>query len=187
MHILVYSESPPQRVAVVIAGTATVADLKAKVAKQTNGAWPRERQQLQAHGAVLADEMTLAEQHVFDRDRVLMVDAAAAAAAEAAANAAADAAGGGSGHSRELDAVLAAIDKAATQLAGYEKQVSGSDYVHQEYFTRLFESLDNLPLEGLSDEERAFVRPQRKALVRRVEEVSAAAGAISARVRPPGR
>ena len=85
MHVLVYSEVPPQRCAVVIAATATVYELKEKVAKQTNGTWPVERQQLSVHGELLADEMTLAEQSVVDRDRILMEDAAAAAASAAGA------------------------------------------------------------------------------------------------------
>ena len=46
--------------------------------------------------------------------------------------------------------------------------------VHQELFTRLLEQLDGITTEDLSDEERAFIRTQRKELIRRTESSSAA-------------
>jgi hypothetical protein len=60
---------------------------------------------------------------------------------------------------------------APPQLDTYEEQVA-REGVHQELFTRLLERLDGLVLDGLSDEERALVRAQRKELVRRTQLVS---------------
>ena len=61
------------------------------------------------------------------------------------------------------------------------QQVDRSEYVHQEYFTRLLEGLDTLALETLTEQQRADIRPRRKAVVRQVEEVSASASLLSAR------
>ena len=176
MHVLVYNSKT--RCAIVIEGTATVGDMKVKVAKQTNGSWPVERQLLVLRGEALADEMTLAEQGIVDRDRIELQDANVAKAVAGVPDTSAPAAGGS-----QLDRVLATIDEAATSLDKLALQVDSYEYVHQEYFTRLLETLDNLPLESLSDEERGVVRPRRKALVGRVEQVSAAAGAISSRMK----
>ena len=63
------------RTAVIIAASATGYELKEKVAKQTAGPknpspYTADRQQLLLQGEELADELTLAEQGVRDRDRI---------------------------------------------------------------------------------------------------------------------
>ena len=64
MHLLVANASV--RCAVVIQGSATILDLKEKVAAQTRKGnkieWPVEQQELRKDGQVLADEITLGEQ-----------------------------------------------------------------------------------------------------------------------------
>jgi hypothetical protein len=172
MHILVTNCAT--RCAVVIQGSATIYELKEKVAKQTNGTWPVEKQDLYLRGDPLADEMTLSEQGIADRDRIELRSVSSDAAAAAPS--------GGSGTATTaFDNVIAQIDHAAQELDVLRQQVERSEYVHQEYFTRLLEALDTLALETLTEQQRADVRPRRKAVVRQVEEVSASAGLLSAR------
>ena len=64
----------------------------------------------------------------------------------------------------------------SAQLDSYEEQIRRREAVHQELFTRLLEGLDGLNLDGLSDDERAFVRGQRKQLVQRTQAISEQAG-----------
>ena len=72
MHILVHNATT--RCAVVIQGTATVRNLKEKVAAQTRKGstieWPVDEQELRRNNEVLCDEMTLVEHNVVDRDRI---------------------------------------------------------------------------------------------------------------------
>ena len=75
MHLLAYNDTV--RVAVVVAGTATVYDLKEKIAKQTTKPsgkteWPADAISLSLNGEMLADEMSLVECCVKDRDRLLI-------------------------------------------------------------------------------------------------------------------
>ena len=72
------------------------------------------------------------------------------------------------------------VDECAKQLDDYEAQASQGQGVHQELFTRLLERLAGLSLDELGEEERTFVRDQRKSLVTRCGEVSAQAAQISA-------
>ena len=166
MHLLVYNES--LRVAIVVPATATVLDVKEKVAKQTakpNGTtdWPVDVQELLLRGDALADEMTLTECLVRDRDRIELARRAPEVPENARAASAA------------LEPVLESISALAAQLEALERRVASAEAVHQEHFTQLLERLDGLSLDGLSDEERTFVRGQRKDLVRRTQDVSAAA------------
>lgn len=142
-------------------------ELKEKVAKQTvkpggSTDWPAETQELSLNGEVLADEMTLVECNVKDRDRLLL------------ARAQPDAGPGGL-PSEALESALHAISECAAQLDTFEAQMASRQAVHQELFTRLLERLDGLTLDGLSDEERTLVRAQRKELVQRTQIVSAQA------------
>lgn len=183
MHILVANETV--RCAVVITGSATVSELKEKVQKQTN--LQAEAMVLSIHGDTLCDEMTLAESHVRDRDRVELSVRSSQQAAE------------GDSSADTLGPVLNALDAATARLDQLEQLVS-TDGVHQEYFTRVLEGLDNLAIDGcassrfassqpavcplthppfprprvfrLTDTQRATVRPMRKALVKRCEELS---------------
>jgi len=157
MHILVASSK--QRVAVVIAGSATVWELKEKVEKQAD--IKAGDQELRLHGEVLADEMTLSEQGVQDRDRIELV-VVKAGAAEAPPSA-----GVGT-----LVAKLQASERKLDELAA---KVAASESVHQEFFTRILEEIDNLDLDGLTSAQRDEVRPMRKALVKRCDEESARA------------
>ena len=170
MHILVHAAN--LRIAVVIPASATVYELKEKVAKQAarpNGGgslWPADIQELLLDGEPLPDEMTLAECCVRDRDRIELRKREEQPS------------GGAASASAALEPLLGQVDACAQLLAGYESQLARREPVHQELFTRLLERLDSLSLDGLTDEERAFARTQRKELVRRTQEVSAAAGRI---------
>ena len=175
MKLLVFNAST--RAAVTIEGTATGWDLKTKVSTQTNGTWPPERQLLQLRGEAIADELTLAEQGVLDRDRIELCDASQVTG-EAAADGADVAASDGPGSDVLVERAFMVMDATEKSLAELTQQVEQQHYVHQEHFTRLLEKLDTLVLEGLSDEARALVRPQRKALARRIEEISETAAAI---------
>lgn len=165
MHILVSNQHV--RTAVVIAGSATVAELKDKVAKQTAAPktptqWPAELQILTLNGEVLCDEMTLAEQGVRDRDRIELSKQLPPQQQQQFA-----------GHgSSSLDAALTSLEEVAKTLDGYDVQIANRTFVHQELFTRLLETLDGVSLDGLSEEERALVRKHRKDLVRRTEDCS---------------
>ena len=175
MKLLVSNAST--RAVVTIEGTATGWDLKTKVSTQTNGTWPTERQLLQLRGEAIADELTLAEQGVLDRDRIELCDASQVTG-EAAADGADVAASDGPGSDVLVERAFMVMDATEKSLAELTQQVEQQHYVHQEHFTRLLEKLDTLMLEGLSDEARALVRPQRKALARRIEEISETAAAI---------
>ena len=174
MHILVTNGAV--RVAVVIQGSATVYELKEKVAKQTNGTWPVEKQDLYLRGDPLADEMTLSEQGIADRDRIELRSVSSSTASAPAGSNDSSAASAAA-----FESVLAQIDRAAQELELLRQQVDRSESVHQEYFTRLLEGLDTLALETLTEQQRADIRPRRKAVVRQVEEVSASASLLSAR------
>ena len=119
------------------------------------------------HGEPLCDEMTLAECCIRDRDKIEL------------ARRPADGDGAAPGGSAHLEPVLATIEACAKQLDEYEEQVRRAQPIHQELFTRLLERLDGLNLDGLSEDERAFVRGQRKGLVQRTEAVSAHAAAVA--------
>lgn len=173
MHVLVYNEN--MRVTLTVPGTLTVYDLKEKVSEKTcqpgksQSEWPADDCELIFNGAPLPDEMSLAECCIKDRDRI-----------ELARRAPEPSAGGG-GHTAgttALEPLLTVIDACAKQLDDYVAQIGQRQFVHQELFTRLLERLDGLSLDGLSDEERSFVRGQRKSLVKRCEEVSSNAARI---------
>ena len=166
MHLLIANNST--RVAIVAAPTATIHDCKEKVAAQTakpNGTteWPTEVQELRLNGQVLMDELTLAECGIKDRDRIELVRFEPAG-------------GGGNkrGQSAALEPAIAKLTACAETLDGFEARMRQKEPVHQELFTRLLEQLDGITTEDLSDEERAFIRTQRKELIRRTESSSAA-------------
>lgn len=146
MHILVFNST--MRCAVVLPASATVLELKEKVAKQTAGPgpkhqqWPVEEQLLLLRGEPLADEMTLGEQGIVDRDRIELqrikdtpLDNVAARSDESYPGAALTVAG------------QFLID-AEEQLLELEAQVNAGQSVHQEHFTRLLERLDGVVLDG---------------------------------------
>jgi hypothetical protein len=169
MHILVSSQHV--RTAVVIAASATVLELKEKVAKQTAAPgkrpeYPADQQVLVLNGEVLCDEMTLAEHGVRDRDRIQLAKQQQDPPPQAFGGS------GGNVGSSSLEAALTSLEKVAKDLDGYEVSIANRQSVHQELFTRLLESLDGIELEGLSEEERSLVRKQRKDLVRRTEDCS---------------
>ena len=158
------------RTAVVIAASATVLELKEKVAKQTAAPgrppeYPADQQVLLLNGEVLCDEMTLAEHGVRDRDRIQLAKQQQEPPPQANG-------GGANVGSASLEAALTSLEKVAKDLDGYDVSVANRVSVHQELFTRLLESLDGIELTGLSEEERALVRKQRKDLVRRTEDCS---------------
>eukprot|EP00966_Prymnesium_polylepis_P266786 6162946-Prymnesium_polylepis.1 len=193
MHILVRSDT--HRAAVVIQGSATIAELKEKVEKQSGIS--AATMELRFDGEPLADEMTLSEQGIQDRDRIEMVvtDPNAPASSGAASGA--------------LDEALAALDGKKAAIDELEAKVRRREPAHQELFTRVLEGLDNIELDGyvlrasrecdnprgipmyaalvglirvracaarrLSDAQRSEVRPVRKALVKRCEALSAQA------------
>ena len=167
MQLLVSNQEV--RTAVIIAASATVFELKEKVAKQTTAkgkptAYPAEQQVLLLNNEELADELSLAAQGVRDRDRIMLKlrlpePQAGSAAPDGAA-------------SSELEHALTSLETVARALDGHEVQLQARQPVHQELFTRLLESLDGINLDGLSEEERALVRKQRKELVKRTEQVS---------------
>ena len=72
--------------------------------------------------------------------------------------------------------LIEAVDSAATTLDGLELETNRGMPVHQEIFTRLLERLDGITADDLSDEERAFVRGQRKSLVQRTHQLAARHG-----------
>ena len=129
MHLLV--ASPSQRVAVVIQASATVWELKEKVEKQAG--IKASEQELRFLGEALADEMTLAEQGIQDREKIELV----------LIKAHVDALGGGALVSAQF-AVLQAI---ASKLDHLETKVA-SERVHPEVVTRVLEELDNVQLDG---------------------------------------
>ena len=122
MHLLVFNDKV--RVAIVVAGSATVYELKEKVAKQTAGAWPVGAQELRLHGELLADEMTLSEQGVADRDRIELASPAAPGASESMSTAA--------GGTSQLQRLLVDLDEVAAKLDDYEEQIRRGESVHQE-------------------------------------------------------
>ncbi len=172
MHVLVLNRDV--RCAVVIPGSATVGELKEKVEKQTGVA--ADTQDLRAHGESLADEMTLAEQHIQDRDRIELHVIGQDEPEEAPAQQQQQqpSASGGAGASA-LAVVEAELSEASRLLADYEEKLRALQPVHQEYFTRVLEKLDCLSLDALTDSQRDQVRPIRKALVAQTEKVSAQA------------
>ena len=115
MHLLVYNETT--RCAVVLPGTATVLELKERVDKQTQGKWPVAAQDLRVRGESLADEITLAEHGIMDRERIELCHAAAAAPA--------------SDVEAELAKVIRVIDAAEEDLNGLEAKVKIAEKVHQ--------------------------------------------------------
>lgn len=126
MHVLVYNEN--LRCAVVIAPTATVSELKSKVASQTSSAqgtviWPSESQVLTLRGTALSDDGTLHEQGVEDRDRVYLTR-------RSAADASGDSNRGSSSSSLEI--ALATFDQCSTLLDAYVESISRGGTVHQE-------------------------------------------------------
>ena len=181
MHLLIVAQG--LRVTVTVPGTCTVYDLKEKVqdkttpldGRSTTPAWPVDTQEFIFNGKPLQDELTLAECGIVDRDRIELARREAAPKAEGGEWAGQWA---GGGQSAALDAVIAALDKCANQLEEFSTKVGNRTFVHQELFTRLLEQLDGLSLDGLSDEEKTFVRGQRKMLVKDCEALSATAARI---------
>ena len=126
------------------------------------------------------------EQGVQDRERLELVVAGSGPSQRGLPNAAAagptepSADGGAHGSARKIAGPLAAV---MDQLHGISSELDQMDddvrrrkkATHQELFTRVLEKLDGLELDGLSDEQRAEVRPVRKQLVRRCEALSAQA------------
>ena len=80
MQILVFNGSDGTRCSILVAGTATVYEVKEKVAAQTKGQWPVEAQDLRFKGDSLADEISVVAQGVCDRDRIELCAVVAAAA-----------------------------------------------------------------------------------------------------------
>lgn len=168
MHILVSNQHV--RTAIVIQGSATVYELKEKVARQTSTAkkqtdWPADEQVLLLNGEVLCDEMTLVECGLQDRDRIQLELLAPSQQQQQQQEQS------GVGSSALL-AALNSLEQVAKLLDGHDVQLHNGEPVHQEYFTRLLESLDSITLDGLSEEERTLVRKQRKELVLRAEACS---------------
>ena len=93
---------------------------------------------LSFEGDVLADEMTLSEQGIRDRDRIemSMADETTAAASAPSGNAAA------------LDAVLDALGCRKDALDELEQRLRQRETVHQEFFTRVLEELDSINFDG---------------------------------------
>ena len=169
MHILVSNQHV--RTAIVIQGSATVYELKEKVARQTSTAkkqtdWPADEQVLLLNGEVLCDEMTLVECGLQDRDRIQLERLAPPQQQQQQQQ---EQSGVGSS---ALLAALNSLEQVAKLLDGHDVQLHNGEPVHQEYFTRLLESLDGITLDGLSEEERTLVRKQRKELVLRAEACS---------------
>ena len=171
------------RTAVIIAASATGYELKEKVAKQTAGPknpspYTADRQQLLLQGEELADELTLAEQGVRDRDRIELrlrtPENADPQQVSGYGHSSSSSAAHSSGNfgSSSLERALTSLEQVAKALDGHDVQIANRDHVHQEYFTRHLEALDSIDLGGLNDEERALVRKQRKELVKRCEASS---------------
>lgn len=157
MQILIASSK--QRVALVIPGSATVWELKEKVERQAD--IKASMQELRLRGDVLCDEMTLSEQGVQDHERIdLVVRQPNAPSAPPSAG---------------VQPLLSQLDRTRAKLDEMETKLLASENVHQEVFTRLFEDIDNVSLDGLTSAQRDEVRPVRKALVKRCEELSASA------------
>ena len=166
MHVLVTNQHV--RTAIVIAGSATVFELKEKVARQTSTAkkqtdWPATDQVLFLNGEVLCNEMTLVECGLRDRDRIELQRLVPPQQQQQHQS--------GVGSSA-LEAALTSLEQVAKLLDAHDVQLLNREPVHQEYFTRLLESLDGITLDGLSEEERTLVRKQRKELVLRAEACS---------------
>lgn len=175
MQLLVLNSGT--RCSVVIPASASVFELKEKVAQQTRV--PADQQDLRLGGESLCDALSLAEQHVQNRDRLELVIVGRGQPSRSAADgrAEAEAATGAAKEvavqqQQQLEEAFCQLDRLTTEADALEAQIGGAQKVHQELFTRVLEGLDCLALDGLTEAQRDVIRPVRKALVKRTEALS---------------
>lgn len=175
MQLLVMNATT--RCSVVIPASATVYELKQKVERTTRV--PADSMDLRLQGHSLSDALSLAMQGVENRDRLELVAGGSSPAGSA------DSRGGPATaaakevavrQQQQLEAAFSEVDRLTARADALETLVrTGAPdpaAVHQEHFTRVLESLDCLQLDGLTEAQRDVIRPVRKALVKRTEEIA---------------